>query len=154
MLPSEFVWLPELPLNPNGKIDRAALPAVLAAGARENSSTDAPVSPLEALLCKLFATVLGRDRVGAHEDFFALGGHSLLATQLIARIRDALQIELPLKSLFLTPTPAGIAAGLPTARIALPAEPPASLTAHTLAPLSPVQRRLLFLDRQQPGSPD
>ena len=153
MLPSEFVWLPELPLNPNGKIDRAALPAVLAAGARENSSTDAPVSPLEALLCKLFATVLGRDRVGAHEDFFALGGHSLLATQLIARIRDALQIELPLKSLFLTPTPAGIAAGLPTARIALPAEPPASLTAHTLAPLSPVQQRLWFLDRLQPGSP-
>ncbi len=153
MLPSEFVWLPELPLNPNGKLDRAALPAVLPTGAGTDSADDAPLSPLEVLLCELFATVLGRDRVGANEDFFALGGHSLLATQLIARIRDALQIELPLKTLFLTPTVAGIAAGLPTARIAPPPSTPAPPAGHTLAPLSPVQQRLWFLDRLQPGSP-
>jgi amino acid adenylation domain-containing protein len=156
MLPAEFVWLPELPLNPNGKIDRAALPAVVLAGLKADSISDAPVSPLEALLCELFATVLGRDRVGTHEDFFALGGHSLLATQLIARIRDALQIELPLKALFVTPTPAGIAAGLPNVRIAPPAvplAPSAAPAAHALAPLSPVQQRLWFLDRLQPGSP-
>ena len=153
MVPSEFVWLPELPLNPNGKLDRASLPAVLPAGARADRADDAPRSPLEGLLCELFATVLGRDRVGVNEDFFALGGHSLLATQLIARIRDALQIELPLKTLFMTPTVAGIAAGLPTARIAPRPAPAAPSAVHRLAPLSPVQQRLWFLDRLQPGSP-
>ena len=152
MLPAEFVWLPELPLNPNGKLDRAALPAVRWAESEADRATDAPGSPLETLLCGLFATVLGRERVGVHEDFFALGGHSLLATQLIARIRDSLQIELPLKTLFMTPTAAGIAAGLPAAQ---PAPVPLTVASavHTLAPLSPVQQRLWFLDRLQPGSP-
>ncbi|MDQ1304167.1 MAG: Carrier protein, partial [Pseudomonadota bacterium] len=110
-------------------------------------------SPLEAQLCALFASVLGRPRVGRHEDFFALGGHSLLATQLIARIRDALQIELPLKTLFMSPTPAGIAASLPVARVVSAPVPPQPLAASGLAPLSPVQQRLWFLDRLQPGSP-
>jgi amino acid adenylation domain-containing protein len=152
MLPAAFVCLPALPLNPNGKLDRAALPAVLPAERQADSAADTPASPLEALLCGLFAAVLGRERVGVHEDFFALGGHSLLATQLIARIRDALQIELPLKTLFMTPTAAGIAASLPTAQLAA-APLPASFVVHTLAPLSPVQQRLWFLDRLQPGSP-
>jgi amino acid adenylation domain-containing protein len=156
MLPSEFAWLPGLPLNPNGKLDRAALPAVMPADAGPGSASaddEERASPLEALLCALFATVLGRRRVGRHEDFFALGGHSLLATQLIARIRDALQIELPLKTLFMSPTPAGIAASLPVARVMPQSEFPQPLVATGLAPLSPVQQRLWFLDRLQPGSP-
>ncbi|MEZ5563400.1 MAG: amino acid adenylation domain-containing protein [Gammaproteobacteria bacterium] len=152
MLPAEFVWLPGLPLNPNGKIDRAALPAVPRAALGE-ARDDAPASPLETLLCALFADVLGRGPVGASEDFFALGGHSLLATQLIARIRDALQVELPLKTLFMRPTPAGIAASLPGAPVVPQAAPQPSPAAHALAPLSPVQQRMWFLDRLQPGSP-
>jgi amino acid adenylation domain-containing protein len=156
MLPTEFVWLPELPLNPNGKLDRAALQAVVPADAGQGSASaddEERASPLEAQLCALFASVLGRRRVGRHEDFFALGGHSLLATQLIARIRDALQIELPLKTLFMSPTPAGIAASLPVARVVSAPVPPQPLAASGLAPLSPVQQRLWFLDRLQPGSP-
>ena len=156
MLPSEFVWLPELPLNPNGKLDRSALPEVVPADAGQGSAStedEERASPLEVELCGLFATVLGRKRVGRHEDFFALGGHSLLATQLIARIRDALQIELPLKTLFMSPTPAGIAASLPVARVVSAPVPPQPLAATRLTPLSPVQQRLWFLDRLQPGSP-
>ena len=154
MLPAEFIWLSKLPLTPNGKLDRAALPAVMRTGASGEGAADAPVSPLAALLCELFATVLDRDQVAAHQDFFALGGHSLLATQLIARIRDALQIELPLKTLFMTPTPAGIAANLPATSIAPAAAPlPVSFVPHVCVPLSPVQQRLWFLDRLQPGSP-
>lgn len=157
MLPAEFVWLPALPLNPNGKLDRAALPVVKPAAAAGGQSDGGPDSSMESLLCGLFATVLGRQRVGRHEDFFALGGHSLLATQLIARIRDALQIELPLKTLFMSPTPAGIAASLPVARavpqLAPQAAAPAADATPALSPLSPVQQRMWFLDRLQPGSP-
>jgi amino acid adenylation domain-containing protein len=160
LVPNVFVSLPALPLSPNGKIDRAALPepqwheadaAALPVGAR---------TPLEEAVCALFAEVLGRTLVGVHEDFFASGGHSLLATRLVARIRDALQAELPLRAIFTAPTPAGVAALLAEAQ-ASGRKPGTGIAdvvlrartgAEEMAPLSAMQQRLWFLDRLQPGS--
>jgi acyl-CoA synthetase (AMP-forming)/AMP-acid ligase II len=113
MVPVAFVILGALPLSPNGKVDRAALPAPEAASAaRDEETFTAPRTPLEAVLAELWAEVLDLDAVGAHDDFFALGGHSLLATRLISRILQVLRAEVPLRVLFRRPTVAGMAEAL------------------------------------------
>jgi acyl carrier protein len=108
MIPAAFVRLERIPMTPNGKIDRRALPDP--EWTRETYR--APRTPNEKLLADLFAGVLAIDRVGIDDDFFLIGGHSLLATRLASRIRDVFQVELPLKAFFEYPTPAGIAAVL------------------------------------------
>ncbi|WP_345007233.1 non-ribosomal peptide synthetase, partial [Dactylosporangium siamense] len=110
MVPGVFVELTELPLTRNGKVDREALPAADAARAAEVFV--APVGPVQELLAGMWAELLGVDRVGATESFFALGGHSLLATQVVSRIRSAFEVELPVGALFDAPTVAGLAAVL------------------------------------------
>ncbi len=108
MIPATFVLLDALPLTPNGKVDRAALPAP--DGARAGAGTYAePRTPAEATLAELAARLLGVERVGIHDNFFTLGGHSLLATQYVAQLGELFQVELPLRSLFETPTVAGMA---------------------------------------------
>ncbi|MEO3973584.1 amino acid adenylation domain-containing protein [Streptomyces sp. CAU 1734] len=109
MVPSAVVLLGTLPLNPNGKVDRQALPAPdYTAG----SHGDKPVTAEEKVLCRLFAEVLDVPEVGAQDSFFDLGGHSLLATRLISRIRTELRCELDIRVLFDGPTVRNLAARL------------------------------------------
>jgi amino acid adenylation domain-containing protein len=105
MLPSRFILLDDLPLLPNGKLDRQSLPSPVRARPHLESTYVAPRGPLEEALAGLWADVLGLDHVGVRDDFFTqLGGHSLLATQLIARVRETFRCDVPLQSVFQYPT--------------------------------------------------
>lgn len=110
MLPSAVVVVDDLPLTPNGKLDRKALPVPPVEVSRLVKGS----SQLERTLCSLFAEVLGRTDCGPDDDFFALGGHSLLALRLINRIASELGGTVPLRAVFETPTPSGLAEFLPT----------------------------------------
>ncbi len=103
MLPAAWVVLDALPLSPNGKVDRKALPApVFERPADERF--EAPRTPLEELLAAIWCDVLGVERLGIHDDFFELGGHSLTAAKVVSRARDSLQVDVPLRTLFQNPT--------------------------------------------------
>ncbi|WP_245722909.1 condensation domain-containing protein, partial [Micromonospora matsumotoense] len=108
MVPSTVVLLDALPVTPNGKIDRRALP-VPDLAPTPTASHRPPTSPAEEAVCTAFAEVLGLERVGVDDDFFALGGQSLLAVRVLARIRAALDIDVPLRALLDAPTAAGLA---------------------------------------------
>jgi amino acid adenylation domain-containing protein len=149
-VPSEILLLSELPVTAHGKVDRAALARLRAAGAPAGRAFR---DPLEELVAGIFAEVLGREVVGADEDFFELGGHSLLATRVAARLRAALGVELPLRELFEASTAAALAR-----RVAAPvgsavcAPPLRRGPRPYLLPLSFGQERLWFLHRLEPGS--
>ncbi|MCD0256677.1 phosphopantetheine attachment site family protein, partial [Xanthomonas melonis] len=109
MLPSAFVMLAAWPLTANGKLDRAALPAVDAAAVATRGH-EAPVSEIEVQVAGIWAELLGLERVGRQDNFFALGGHSLLATQVVSAVRRLLGWEVPLGQVFRHPTLAAFAA--------------------------------------------
>jgi acyl carrier protein len=122
MVPQAFVLLEELPLLPNGKVDRSALPAP--DWSRDESQILVqPRTDTERQLASIWAEVLGVNNVGIHDDFFELGGHSLMAAQLVARVTESLQVGLPLRRLFDTPTIAGIAEHVDTLQWALHNQP-------------------------------
>jgi FkbM family methyltransferase len=114
MVPSAFVFLDALPLTPNGKLDRRSLPAPDAVAFERKDLYLAPRTATEQRLAEIWIGVLSVKEVGIHENFFELGGHSLLAIQLVSRIRDAFQIELPLRTLFDQPTIAGLGESIET----------------------------------------
>ncbi|MFI7637690.1 amino acid adenylation domain-containing protein [Nonomuraea sp. NPDC049400] len=137
MVPSAVLLLDRLPLNSNGKLDRAQLPAL--PRERAQAPGDRPANQREAAVCAAFADVLGLDGVGPADDFFALGGHSLLAVRLAGRLNAGLSI----RAVFDAPTPAALAAlmepGASTRPPVLPAVRPERV------PLSPAQQRMWFL---------
>ncbi|GHA42050.1 hypothetical protein GCM10010372_47560 [Streptomyces tauricus] len=106
MVPSALVPLSEMPLTPSGKLDRRALPSEHTT----TTSSGAPRNSHEEKLCAIFGELLGRERVGIDDDFFALGGHSLLATRLSVRIRKEFGVEIPLRTIMQYSTVAGLAA--------------------------------------------
>ncbi|MES1244774.1 MAG: non-ribosomal peptide synthase/polyketide synthase [Acidobacteriota bacterium] len=157
MIPAVFVAVDAFPLTPNGKVDRRALASLAPAGAPEEEAEDAAERPrtlTEEVVAGIWCELLGRERVGIHDDFFAAGGHSLLATRLAARLQQVFHLDLPLREVFQAPSVAGLAALLEEARGEAPGPEPPPLTAAEEpgeAPLSFAQERLWFLDRLEPG---
>ncbi|MFP5261772.1 MAG: amino acid adenylation domain-containing protein [Blastocatellia bacterium] len=109
MVPTAFVEMDAFPLTPNGKVNLKALPAPEQAHLGSKKAFVAPRSPLEGVLAHLWAEVLGVERVGVYDDFFELGGQSLLATRVIYKLKQILSADIPLRSVFESPTVAGLA---------------------------------------------
>ncbi|HEV2145828.1 MAG TPA: phosphopantetheine-binding protein, partial [Longimicrobiaceae bacterium] len=116
MVPTSLVLLDALPLTPNGKVDRRLLPEPEPAGP-DLESYVAPRTGVEEVLAEVWEEVLGLERVGVNDNFFALGGHSLLATRVASRVREAFAIELPLRTFFEAPTVAKLAERIEQVRI-------------------------------------
>jgi len=156
MVPAVFVPLRELPLTPNGKLDTRALPDPDSGRSMWDQAYVAPRTPTEELVTEIWSEVLHAERVGVHDNFFHLGGHSLLAVQVISRLRDAFDAEVPLRELFEQPTVARLATVIDRARDEGRADsvPPLKPVERTEdLPLSFAQERLWFLDQLEPGSP-
>ncbi len=155
MLPATFVFLDNLPLTPNGKLDRQALPEP----SFEEKVSQLPVYPrtaTEEMVAGIWQEVLGLERVGVHANFFEVGGHSLLATQVMSRIRNLFQSDLPLEVLFENPTVGALASVInrSSRRISLAPQPPLlPAVAEGELPLSFAQERLWFLEQLEPGQP-
>ena len=158
MVPAAIVLLDQLPLSPNGKIDRKALPSPSIADSMSMEAGRAPRTPMEELLAVIFCEVLKLETVSADADFFALGGHSLSAMQVISRIRRALEMEVPLRAVFEAPTVASLAEGIELIRRSQDSgagAPPPILRAdrNRSLPLSFAQQRLWFLAQLEPNNP-
>ncbi|MBZ5523305.1 MAG: amino acid adenylation domain-containing protein [Acidobacteriia bacterium] len=150
MVPAAIVPMAEMPLSPNGKIDRKALPEP---EYQESEAQAGPRNPEEEILCGVFAAVLKQERVGIHQNFFNAGGHSLLATQVISRVRSAFNVELPLRALFEAPTVAELAERVRSVRGTGRVAPAiVRIPRENDLPLSFAQQRLWFLDQLEPGS--
>ncbi|MGN9909960.1 amino acid adenylation domain-containing protein [Phytohabitans sp. LJ34] len=152
MVPNAFVFLDALPLNPNGKVDWAALPAPDSSRPELSTEFAAARTDVEEAVARIWAQVLGLAQVGIHDNFFALGGHSLLAIRAVAGITKQLGAAVTVRDVFATPTVAGLAAKVE----AWTGEAAPAMTARSAKdlPLSFGQRRLWFLDQLTPHSAD
>jgi amino acid adenylation domain-containing protein len=155
MVPSTFVLLPEIPLTPNGKVDRRAL---MKAGPQEVAQSRnfiEPHSQTEMILAGIWTEVLGCENVGADANFFELGGHSLLAMRLISKLRESFKIDLPLRTIFAASTVAEMAHAIDTAlrqNAALEMPPIHKRASEREAPLSFAQQRLWLIQQLEPES--
>ncbi|HEY6925928.1 MAG TPA: amino acid adenylation domain-containing protein [Steroidobacteraceae bacterium] len=145
MVPEYLMLLPQLPVTPNGKINRAALP-VAAVSEAPRIDTVAPQSDLETHLIRLFAAVLAQPGVGAEGDFFELGGQSLKAIQLVSRLRSELNLQVSIADLFSSPTPRALARKLEHARTGRREAIPV-LPARPWYPVSHAQKRIWLASR-------
>ena len=153
MIPAAFVTLAQMPLTPSGKVDRKALPKP------DQDQREQPVvlprTPTEQQLADMWTELLGVTQVSIHDNFFDLGGHSLLLTQLASRMRNTMNVELPLRSLFEAPTLMALAERVEVARqgaagVSLP--PITRVLREETWPLSFAQERLWFIDQLEPES--
>jgi amino acid adenylation domain-containing protein len=144
MVPSAFVQLNQLPLTPNGKLDRRALPEVEHSRSALTEEFVAARTPAEELLVGIWATVLKVDPIGVNDNFFQLGGHSLLATQVMSRVRDSFQVELPLRTLFELPTVAKLCEAIESSR--------GSIADPRLAAITPASRDARRTTRSEEGA--
>ncbi len=155
-LPRFLCHLRRLPLTLNGKVNYEALPTLDRIAPRTAARASPRGNPVEETLAAIWCRVLGIERVSRDDNFFLLGGQSLLATRVLSQIRDAFEIELPLRRLFEAPTVAGLAVEIDTVRRteAGPAPPPITPIPRdrTGYPLSFAQQRLWFIDRLMPES--
>ncbi|WP_147093012.1 non-ribosomal peptide synthetase, partial [Myxococcus virescens] len=154
MVPQAVVVLERLPLLPNGKVDRKALPAPEAARDARKEAHVAPRTPVEQMLAGFWAEVLRLETVGLHDNFFEVGGHSLLAMQLVARVREAFRVDLPLRDVFESATVAALAERISraVATAGIPAPPLKRMDRGGTAPLSFAQQRLWFLAQLDPAN--
>ncbi len=152
MVPNIFVNIDALPLTPNGKVDRKALPAPQQTIAKTNIN---PRNPIEQILVNIWSEILNIEKVSIEDNFFELGGHSLLATQVISRVRSDLNIEVPLRQLFATPTVADLAEFIQQSQQdAQPIVPPLlPVSRDRQLPISFAQERLWILDQLEGESP-
>ena len=155
MVPSAFVFLDTMPLTPNGKVDRRALPAPDTLDIKTDVEYVPPSNPTEELLATIWADILDIERIGVNDNFFESGGHSLLATRVISRCCQAFSVEISLQLLFEKPTIATLA------RAITQYQQESDLSKYqTISPreksdstgLSFAQKRLWFLDRLEPNS--
>lgn len=156
MVPSSFVMLNALPLTPNGKVDRRSLPALDRTGRNLEQDFVSPRTSVEEVLAKIWVEVLRLEQISVYDNFFEIGGHSLLGTQVISRIRDTYQLDLPLRRLFDAPTVASLGESIET-ELKQNSEwqtwAISPITRNKNLPLSFGQQRLWFLEQLLPDSP-
>jgi amino acid adenylation domain-containing protein len=156
MVPSAYVSLEALPLTPNGKVDRQALPDPGRSRLADSAPFVPPHGRAEEMVAASWSAVLGLDRIAAHDNFFQLGGHSLLATQVVARLRNEFDVEIPLRALFESPTVAGLAQQIESMTRASTQNEIARIEPGARSgrlALSFSQEALWFLDQLVPGQP-
>lgn len=157
MVPSFFVVLDQMPLTPNGKIDRQALPAPdQDASSGFDTNCVAPRTKTEEVIAEIWTKILGVETIGIFNNFFELGGHSLLATQVVSRLREAFKLDLPLRKIFESPTVAELAEFIDNTTLTekdLQRPPITPVDRDQELPLSYAQQRLWFLDQFEPNSP-
>ncbi len=156
MIPVAWVEMERLPLSPNGKIDRKNLPVPDYLRPEFSVAFQQPRTPTEEIIAVIWAELLKLDQVGSQDDFFELGGHSLLATQVMSRIRQAFQLDLPLRALFENPNVAALAECVETMQrrtdgfLPPPIQP---VPRDRPLPLSFPQQRLWVQDQIEPNNP-
>ncbi|MBK7896372.1 MAG: amino acid adenylation domain-containing protein [Anaerolineaceae bacterium] len=155
MMPAAFVFLGQMPLTPNSKVDRKSLPVPELTRPALATPFEPPTTAVETELAHIWSTILRVDPIGILDNFFELGGHSLSATQVISRLQERFQIAMPFHAFFAEPTIAALAqqinqASASTADTPLP-RLPREADGPTIAPASYSQQRLWFLEQLDPG---
>jgi amino acid adenylation domain-containing protein len=156
MVPSALVLVEKMPLTPNGKVDRRALPDPAVKRSEEREGHTAPRTPVEEMLGGIYEEVLKIDGIGIVDNFFEIGGHSLLATQVISRIRKTFGVEIDVGAIFEKPTVEGLSRRIEEAMRAGQkdqAPPLVRVSRDGRLPLSFAQQRLWFLDQLAPNNP-
>ncbi len=156
MIPTAFVALDFLPLATSGKVDRKALPAPLMDDVLKFEEEAGVLTAVEEIVAGIWCEVLRCSRVGVSDNFFEIGGHSLLATQVMSRVREAFQTEVPLSSFYESPILSELALAIEASMKmggAMRVPPLERLTRGNVSPLSFAQQRLWFFDQLEPSSP-